>query len=60
MYKIVNFDKKKKKDGWDNFCIKGIYMHMYFLVFWKIDMDSVKKKKEKIIILLLKSFQKFK
>lgn len=48
MHKIVNFDKKKKKkDGWSNFCIKRFCMHMYFLVFWKIDMDSVEKKKGK-------------
>lgn len=33
-------------------------MHMYFLVFWKIDMDIVKKKKGKNYYSAFKEFSK--
>lgn len=43
------------------FVLKEFVCIRIFLFFWKIDMDSVKKKEgENIIILLLKGFQKFK
>lgn len=42
------------------FVLKEFVCIRIFLFFWKIDMDSVKKKRENIIILLLKGFQKFK